>query len=59
MKNKLIKKDLLVFILKKHFGIKYHNLVHNHLLHPSYQNSYIKNLIKHCEKEFDNSKIKR
>lgn len=59
MKNKVIKKDLLIFILKKHFGINYYNPIHNHLLHPSYQNSYIKDLIKHYEKEFDNSKIKR
>ena len=59
MKNKAIKKDLLIFILKKYYGIKYHNLIHNHLLHPNYKNSYITDLIKHYEKEFHNSKIKR
>ena len=52
VKNVISKKELLQFVLKKHFGIQYYDLIHNHLLMSSYNNSHLKELMLYYEKEF-------
>ena len=45
--NNTINKKILKYVLHKHFGIEYYDLVHNHLLHTSYNNSYLNELLKY------------
>lgn len=52
IKKVINKKQLLQFVLKKHFGIQYYDLIHNYLLLPSYNNSHLKELMLYYEKEF-------
>lgn len=52
VKTIISKKALLKFVLNKHFGIQYYDLIHNHLLTSSYNNSHLKELMIHYEKEF-------
>ena len=46
-----MKRELLKCVLNKHFGIKYCGLIHNHLLHSSYNNSYLNELMIFYEKK--------
>lgn len=58
VKTIISKKKLLKFVLNKHFGIEYYDLIHYHLLLPSYKNSYLKELMIYYEKEYFKNNIK-